>query len=545
MLATRPPPTTTVAIRAALPAQLLAHLRAATLHMLLAVLPAPLAALLTTNLGSAVDAVLAALAAALSVSLLHRRVVPFVAQRLLTASGMSVRALAMRDARPTSVTTTLTAFLAVPGPPLPVVMLARKPMRVTYKGATVAWATIAGAVAIPPGGGLVEMEAVMSLVDLDDSNVGAGMDTKMKKKRIDGGGGGGGLTRIQRAFAGFCRDLVLAEGEVGFEMAGEGVEVRVLGGMLAVPGLRLEKSVSLPGMRGLSEMSIGRVQLIDSSLTTLTLECECTIVNPAPVTMDSGTVHFAMTTPELVDARSLHDSPVLATIAIHDLVLRPGPNTVTAVCTMVRPHPATMPSSAACAAGLQVLSQHLMGGYTPVVVFGTGADCAYLAPAIRAVIVHTELPPIADPPPPLLVRTDMMLSRASLLAQAVPARLTMSNPFPLGMTVTRMKGTAYLSRALIGDGTAGSASAVTESPRVPMGLIDATVMLYIPGLSTVTPDEPVTMGLQLGIAQLAAVAGSGGELEVDVDCEIDCRVGLCVLSGVAYSQDRVKIVIGF
>ncbi|KAI9184683.1 hypothetical protein H9P43_003738 [Blastocladiella emersonii ATCC 22665] len=473
-------------------------------------MPAAVRAWITAG-GTSVDAALWLVAVAVAAAGLQRSVVPWVAQRLVEATTLSVAALAMSHPKPTAVRSSITAVIRVPGPPLATRMVMRKPMRVEYKGKLVARARVVGRLNVPAGGGVVPMEAVMEMVD--------------------------GSEDTRDAFSAFCRDLVLADADVPFTMTGDGIEVQLFDGRVAIPNLAMTKTVSLPGMGGLSNMSIESVLLVDTTVHSMTLQTVCIAVNPSPVTMASGTVRFAMTTPELWAesgaTSGADDFPYLAEVTIPDMVLRPGANRLVATCTMRRPHPSTIGDARVVAAGLRILSRYLQGDASDVVVVGRAADAAsYLTPAIQSVVVRTTLPPLAPRgTQPLLVQTTLALSQVNLLAQSVPANVTLANPFPLGMTVRRMRARATLPRA-----------SPTDAAH-PMGGMDAAVMMYVPAHATVTPDESVPMQLQLGLPQLLAVAGSGGELRVDVACEIDCRVGLCALSGIEYVQENARVVL--
>ncbi|ORZ31105.1 hypothetical protein BCR44DRAFT_1279342, partial [Catenaria anguillulae PL171] len=372
---------------------------------LLALLPAPLHFVLGRTSRS-LDSLLAALALVLSAALAHQRLVPLIAQRILDTATLTLGALDMAVNGPTSVLTSITSILKIPGPPLATRMVAdREPMRIVYRGRVVTYATLKGTVHVPAGGGVVPMEAVMSV-----SN---------GKSKVDS---------LEQGFSEFCRDLVQATGQVKFAMVGDQVEIRVLGGRIGVPGLKLNKSVSLPGMGGLGDMSIDSVLLVDSTLSSLILECTCSIVNPSSVSMTAGTVAFGMTTPDLYESamssslptQDALESVTLASISIPSMRLVPGRNTLTAICTMRRPHPATQPNSTLVTAGLRILSRYLTGQPSDVVVFGVSAgDTArYLTPAIQSVVTHTVLPPLLDPtrgiPPQLLVQTSLAVSQVSL-----------------------------------------------------------------------------------------------------------------------------------
>ncbi|KAJ3363513.1 hypothetical protein GGF31_000955 [Allomyces arbusculus] len=526
----------------------------AILGVLEAILPAPwlvrLAVVVATKRGTltkALGAVVAAMAT-------QKWIVPAIAQKLLDASYMAILAMTMQSPTPKSVQSGLTAQLRDTGP-LPTVLKMTKPMRILYKDRVVALASVPRPTSVPANGGIVTMDADMQIADAD-------------------------------GMAQFCTDLVMARDEVPFTMSGDGaITIALFNGRVLIPGLSLTKTVSLRGMAGLADMTIESVDLVDSTATDLIMECVCTVMNPAPVAMNSGTVRFIMTTPSLV--ASDPDAPPIAHVAMPDMTLVPGMNRLSARCSMPRPHPATVAHHGARQAGIRLLSRFLTNRSSPVLVRGDSADAApYLTPAIRAVQVATVLPPM--PPMPLLIQTTMQLSQVSLVAQVAPAKLTMCNPFAVPMTITRMRGGAYVSRnpgtaalaspppAMSTRRTSSSAASTSsgsstsgtdpltpsmelvpsasndddEDPLAPpypgapcMGTFDAHVMLYVPGFATVTCDEPVPMGLQLGLAQLRALAASGGSLKVDCRCVIDCRVGQCVLAGVPYRQDGVSVLV--
>ncbi|KAJ3354301.1 hypothetical protein GGF32_002602 [Allomyces javanicus] len=528
----------------------------AILAVLAAILPAPWLARLAVVVATKRGALTKTLGAVLAGVATQKWIVPAVAQKLLDASHMAILAMTMQSPTPKSVQSGLTAQLRDTGP-LPTVLKMTKPMRILYKDRVVALASVPRPTSVPPNGGIVNMDADMQIADAD-------------------------------GMAQFCTDLVMARDEVPFTMSGDGgITIALFNGHVLIPGLSLTKTVSLRGMAGLADMTIESVDLVDSTATDLIMECVCTVMNPAPVAMNSGTVRFTMTTPALV--ASDPDAPPIAHVAMPDMTLVPGMNRLSARCSMPRPHPATVAHHGARQAGIRLLSRFLTNRSSPVLVRGDSADAApYLTPAIRAVQVATVLPPM--PPMPLLIQTTMQLSQVSLVAQIAPAKLTMCNPFAVPMTITRMRGGAYVSRdagssmlspppamstrrASSSAGSTSSRSSTTsgtdpltpsmelvpsasasndddEDPLAPpyagapcMGTFDAHVMLYVPGFATVTCDEPVPMGLQLGLAQLRALAASGGSLKVDCRCVIDCRVGQCVLAGVPYRQDGVAVLV--
>ncbi|KAL7752540.1 hypothetical protein RI367_002074 [Sorochytrium milnesiophthora] len=409
--------------------------------------------------------------------------VPWIAQRLLNASSLRLEALTMSDPKRSSVSVSLDAVLAQTGP-LATCIRFKRPVQIMYKGRRMADSVMSDALSVPPNGGKVHMRTEMLVHDV-------------------------------KHFGAFTTDLVQSRVPVRFVMNATGIEVSLLNGLLRIPGLRLVKEVELQGMSGLQDMAITAIEMADSTPNSLIVAATCRITNTSTTALSVGTTQMVMALPGSTQS--------LALITIPNTQLQPGENILEARCEMPRP----VPAMTIYRELMTVLSNYVNGEATDVLMAGHPTDATpydYLLSSFASLRVKTSMPGLGQK---LLHGAAINLSQLNPLTLTIPSYITVANPFPLPMTIMRMVGTATTA----------------APPSLQMGTLNASTPIYVKSNSVLESDIGIPMKLSLGVGQLLEVARSRGELVVNIDCQIDCRLGECFISALPYSQRGVTVTI--
>ncbi|KAJ1512797.1 hypothetical protein HMI54_000757 [Coelomomyces lativittatus] len=427
---------------------------------------------------------------------------PYFAQQLLNASHLRLLQLDMTHPTLTQLTLNMISKLSKTGPLATHIKLCT-PIQTLYQQQLVGWAHVHQPISVPPHGGQVTMQAEMILKDPNYS--------------------------LTSEFGEFAKSLVMSEHPVPFELlCSKGIEVSLLNGLLRIPGLTLHKQVELQGMQGLRTIKVVSVTLQSTTIRDMTLNCVCEITNPSNVYMALGQVNFSvylMMTSDFSLPFVKKDTLFIGELQIPELTLSPlCTSTLHAHCTVLCPSPDTPNQDAV----MTVLSNYLSFQATPVRVIGQpSVNAPYLTSAFQALSLPTLLPPLNIP---MIQSTTIVVSETNVLARTAHAYLHLTNPFPVPFTLLRMHGTAVLSPTSVHD------------PTVVVGrLNNVHVVMYVPKHTSTKMKDPVTMDLEVGLIQLKSIALSNGILHVDLQVELDCRVGKCVVNGILYKQNNVPV----
>jgi hypothetical protein len=423
---------------------------------------------------------------------------PWLIQRLINQSEMNILEMRLHSPNSKGLKSQM-KLQVISNSPIASFMESKSPFQLFHEGLPTAVAQIEGPFQIPRRGGIIHIDVSLTLIKGYEKN-----------------------------FEFLCRDLVTSSSSVTFTLSGKTVTLLPVQNIpsLQLPGFSLNKSMKVKGMGGLKSMQIQSVELRDSTLDHLLLSCTCMVTNPSFLTLALGDLEFTISSSELPDVE-------LAVVKLVDVNIKPGENTMLASCEMQRPQ-ANTSQMGAREQTIRLLSRYLTGKSTSIIVQGRKGSEKYLNTALNAIRIQTILPPLNSPP--LVEKGWMSLSsvRMGLQQSTASTHLTFCNPFPVGLTITRICGTAYVSEEL---------ETPDSQERTCLGKLNAQVLLFIPPNSTLQAEELVPMILKLGPRQISSVIGGAGKLLVDMETEIDCRVGLCVISNIPYSQSNLPIQI--
>lgn len=309
------------------------------------------------------------------------------------------------------------------------------------------------------------------------------------------------------SFAEFGKSLIHSPHLFDFVMQGE-VEIRLVFGMIRIPELSLKKTISLPGMQSLQQVSIDSIRVTGGTATHLVIDVQVLMFNPSSVSISMSDIQFTL----------MFQSLLLGTVLMETLDLRSGQNRVSA---RVLFHPDRRVDGQVLA-GRKLLSQFTCGQPSQVLIVGTSSSSPlkYLAPTLQTISIPTVMTGLDQP---LIQGASMSVFSANPITMRAPSKLDIYNPFEAPIFINRIQGTVSLAQRIIGD-------------------IDVTLTTPIELLPQQVAKTPeIGIKLRLGLSAVnALLRGAAGQLAVDVESVIGCKVGQYAVE-LDYSQKDVPV----
>lgn len=296
---------------------------------------------------------------------------------------------------------------------------------------------------------------------------------------------------------------------------------------LPIHHVTLKKTITMKGLQSLPDIKILTALTKGGTKDHILLSTTCEITNPSDMTLSMGDVSLSL----------LHDSQQVGTVFMNDMILKPGKNTMTATAHYA---PKT---TAQTASGRTLLAQYVTGKPSTVTITGspTSSPYVYLLPALESLHSTTTLP---GEPRKMIIRTHLVVDPFMALKLQSATKLVLFNPMDAPITVLYMTGNVTCRGEDMGT--------LNED------LVARNEVIVLPPTTRKTTGV-MGMKLKLSRGMLGAVLGAmGGEkerdgvkeeneggiplFEVDVESTIGCLVGEYRVE-IDYRQEGVPVLL--
>ncbi|KAI9014634.1 hypothetical protein BC832DRAFT_545994 [Gaertneriomyces semiglobifer] len=433
-----------------------------------------------------------------------RRILPFIAQRLIDQSDLVVESASIGELEKDKLVMSMKGKVTGAGP-LPATITFTGPVKLCYEE------PVEGGVS-GKSARLVTFGETDTMPPIEARNGEAVLDSAM-------------LVRVTNvaAFGAFSQRMMQST-TFHLVIVAEHLTVTSLG--LPIKHVILRKRIMMKGLQNLSKITIRAATAVGGTHEAILLRTTCDIYNPSDMNMSMGDVSLHM----------IHEDEPVGIVIMDNMSLRPGNNTITATAKYC---PQTL---AAHKSGRRLLAQFVTGELSTVSIAGhqESTPFKYLLPALASMRVTTTLPGDGRK---MILGTRLIIDPFRLAVKLQSATvLELFNPMDAPVTVLWMTGTVTCSGEVIGG--------IDEDLR-------KTKQTFV-----IPPNDSVTtgiMGMKLRVSPsaFAALIAAGRTqsnapsenaqtsrkmklFEVDVESTIGCLVGEYE-TVIDYSQEGVPV----
>ncbi|KAJ3158986.1 hypothetical protein HDU86_002155 [Geranomyces michiganensis] len=418
----------------------------------------------------------------LVVRFLVRRLLPFVASKLVAASAIRISSASIGNPQQNTIDMAMKGSVSNAGP-IHAVIRFNAPVKLAYED--------------PVSGETVVVGEADGMPCIDARGGRAVLDAKVHVRITD-----------PAAFGVFSRTMVQ---QADFELVLVADDITVLVfGVVPIHHVTMRKKLAMKGLNGLRDIKILNAVATQGTTDYIRLSTTCEMRNPSDLTIAMGDVALDLF------HEGMHR---VGSVEMRDLILRPGLNVIKCSAKYAPGTPDQARS------GRTLLGRYVTGEASDVTIRGSlthSTPFAYLAPALASLNVAAVLPGETRK---MIRRTQLVIDPFRLATLQSATRLELSNPMQAPVSILWMKGRVVCRGEIIGN--------------LDEDLAAKNAIVVVPPQGTVTT---ATMGMRLRVSSAAVaaimaagLAGGGGSgsppaggltlFDVDVESTLGCRVG--------------------
>ncbi|KND03927.1 uncharacterized protein SPPG_01376 [Spizellomyces punctatus DAOM BR117] len=449
--------------------------------------------------------------------LLLRRLLPFIAQRLINRSVLTITNATITDPQKDRLVMCMKGRVENAGP-LPAKIEFLGPVKLCVDDDRSLGAG-KRRVVVEGGRRLVIIGEADGMPAISTSTSGsADIDAKVTVRILD-----------TQAFAAFAKTMMES---TKFSLTLLATDIKVVSFNLPIYSTKLLKTVTLKGLQNLNQIQILKAVTTGGTPTHITLSTTCEIYNLSDITLSVGTVTLALYHEDIYQ---------VGTVEMNNLTLQPGTNRITATAAY---SPQTTPATQS---GRKLLASYVTNTPATVTIRGTqtSTPISYLRPALQSLSVTTILPPESRK---MIEKTQLVIDPFRLTTRLQSAtKLVLFNPMLAPVTILWMKGTVTCRGEVVGNldedlQSRNEMVVLAPETSVQTGIMGMRLRIA-PGALGAILTAAIAEGRGDGQTQTPNQDGGIKLFEVDVESTIGCRVGQYEVV-IDYRQEGVPVGLG-
>ncbi|TPX58551.1 hypothetical protein SpCBS45565_g07951 [Spizellomyces sp. 'palustris'] len=448
--------------------------------------------------------------------LLLRRLLPFIAQRLINRSVLTITNATITDPQKDRLVMCMKGHVENAGP-LPAKIEFLGPVKLCVEDDR-SFGAGKRRVVVEDGRRLVIIGEADGMPPITTSSGSADIDARVSVRILD-----------TQAFAAFAKTMMES---TKFSLTLLATNLKVVAFNLPIYSTKLLKTVTLKGLQNLNQIQILKAVTTGGTSTHITLTTTCEIYNPSDITLSVGTVTLALYHEDIYQ---------VGTVEMNNLTLQPGTNRITATAAY---SPQTTPATQS---GRKLLASYVTNTPATVTIRGTptSTPISYLRPALQSLSVTTILPPESRK---MIQKTQLVIDPFRLTTRLQSAtKLVLFNPMLAPVTILWMKGTVTCRGEVVGNldedlQSRNEMVVLAPETSVQTGIMGMRLRIA-PGALGAILTAAVAEGRGDGRKETADQDGGIKLFEVDVESTIGCRVGQYEVV-IDYRQEGVPVGLG-